>query len=35
MSEQTRLSHPLYGLLPTEIEGFDSLAELALGMRWS
>jgi starch phosphorylase len=35
MSEQTRLSHPLYGLLPTEIEGFDSLAELALNMRWS
>jgi len=35
MSEQTRVSHPLYGLLPTEIEGFDSLAELALNMRWS
>ena len=35
MSEHTRLSHPLYGLLPTEIEGFDSLAELALNMRWS
>jgi starch phosphorylase len=25
----------MYGLLPTEIEGFDSLAELALDMRWS
>jgi starch phosphorylase len=35
MSEQTRVSHPIYGLLPTEIEGFDSLAELALNMRWS
>jgi starch phosphorylase len=35
MSEQTRVSHPLYGLLPTEIEGFDSLAELALNLRWS
>jgi len=35
MSKQTRLSHPIYNLLPTEIEGFDSLAELALDMRWS
>ena len=35
MSKQTRASHPLYNLLPTEIEGFDSLAELALDMRWS
>ena len=35
MSEQTRVSHPIYNLLPTEIEGFDSLAELALDMRWS
>jgi glycogen phosphorylase len=25
----------LYDLLPTEIEGYDSLAELALDMRWS
>lgn len=25
-----RVSHPLYNLLPTEIDGFDSLAELAL-----
>ena len=30
MSDQTRVSHPIYNLLPTEIEGFDSLAELAL-----
>ena len=35
MSKQTRISHPLYSLLPTEVEGFDSLAELALDMRWS
>ncbi|MGA7826197.1 MAG: DUF3417 domain-containing protein, partial [Geobacteraceae bacterium] len=35
MSKHTRVSHPLYNLLPTEIEGFDSLAELALDMRWS
>ncbi|MGA2982545.1 MAG: alpha-glucan family phosphorylase [Terriglobia bacterium] len=35
MSEHTRVSHPIYNLLPTEIEGFDSLAELALNMRWS
>ena len=35
MSDQTRASHPIYYLLPTEIEGFDSLAELALDMRWS
>jgi starch phosphorylase len=35
MSRQTRVSHPIYNLLPTEIEGFDSLAELALDMRWS
>jgi starch phosphorylase len=25
----------MYSLLPTDIEGFDSLAELALDMRWS
>ena len=35
MSEQTRASYPLCPLLPTDIEGFDSLAELALDMRWS
>ncbi len=35
MSDQTRVSHPIYNFLPTEIEGFDSLAELALNMRWS
>ena len=35
MSKQARASHPIYSLLLTEIEGFDSLAELALDMRWS
>ena len=35
MSKQTRVSHPIYNLLPTDVEGFDSLAELALDMRWS
>ena len=35
MSKQTRAIHPIYNLLPTEVEGFDSLAELALDMRWS
>jgi starch phosphorylase len=35
MSEETRVSHPIYSLLPTEVEGFNSLAELALDMRWS
>ncbi len=33
MNKQTRADHPLYNVLPTEIEGFDSLAELALDMR--
>ena len=35
MNKQTHVSHSIYNLLPTEIEGFDSLAELALDMRWS
>ena len=35
MSNQSRVTHPIYRLLPTEIEGFDSLAELALDLRWS
>jgi len=35
MSKQTRVIHPIYSLLPTEIEGFDPLAELALDMRCS
>jgi starch phosphorylase len=35
MSKQTRVSKPIYSLLPTDVKGFDSLAELALDMRWS
>ena len=35
MSDQARVSHPIYNLLPTEVEGFDSLAELALDLHWS
>jgi len=35
MNEQNRASHPINSLLPREIDGFDSLAELALNMRWS
>jgi starch phosphorylase len=35
MSKQTRVSHPIYSLLPTDVKGFDSLAELALDLRWS
>ena len=35
MNNQARAGHPIYELLPTGIDGFDSLAELALDMRWS
>ena len=35
MSTQPRIDHPAYGLLPSDVEGFDSLAELALDLRWS
>src|SRR5208282_6283094 len=35
MSEQTRISHPKELVLPTDVEGFNSLAELALDMRWA
>ncbi|NTW99030.1 MAG: DUF3417 domain-containing protein [Geobacteraceae bacterium] len=35
MSTQTPPRHPLCTLLPAEVEGFDSLVELALDMRWS
>jgi glycogen phosphorylase len=35
MSEQTRLSHPKEPPLSTDVEGFDSLAELALDTRSS
>lgn len=35
MSTHARFTHPSYNLPPTEIEGFNSLAELALDMRSS
>ncbi len=35
MNSDTPVSQPLYGLLHTDVEGFDSLAELALDMRSS
>jgi len=33
MDEKIRVSNPIYSLLPSDVEGFDSLAELALNMR--
>jgi starch phosphorylase len=35
LSTQTPAIKPIYSPLPTDVEGFDSLAELALDMRWS
>jgi starch phosphorylase len=35
MDKTRRVSSPIYAFFPTEVEGFDSLAELALDMRWS
>jgi starch phosphorylase len=35
MSSHSRASHPIYNLLPSDIKGFESLAELALDMHWS
>jgi starch phosphorylase len=35
MSEQTQVSKPNYSPSTMDVEGFDSLAELALDMRWS
>jgi len=35
MSRQTRASHAIFSFLPSEVEGADSLAELALNLRWS
>ena len=35
MSKQTDVGKSMYCSLPTDIEGFDSLAELALDIRWS
>jgi starch phosphorylase len=34
MSLSTSVAHFSYSLFPTDIDGFDSLAELALDMRW-
>jgi starch phosphorylase len=35
MSKQAPVGKPIYSLLPMDLEGFESLAELALDMRWS
>jgi len=35
MNEPTNISNSMFCFLPTEIEGFSSLTELALDMRWS
>jgi len=35
MSTKTTYKKPLYSFLPTDIDGFDSLSELTLDMRWS
>ena len=34
MRKPTRVSSPVYTFFPTEVDGFDSLAELALDMHW-
>ncbi|MGZ6218992.1 MAG: alpha-glucan family phosphorylase [Syntrophales bacterium] len=34
MDKPARVSSPIYAFFPTEVEGFDSLAELALDMHW-
>src|ERR1035437_6662884 len=35
MNKHTRVSHPIHSLLPEVTEGFDSLVDLALDLRWS
>jgi starch phosphorylase len=35
MIKQTSVGSPTDTLLPTEVEGFDSLSQLALDLRWS
>jgi starch phosphorylase len=35
VNRPSRVGNPVWSLLPTDIEGFDALAELALDMRWS
>ncbi len=32
MYKQTHVGNPIYSFMPVEVEGFDSLAELALDM---
>ncbi len=34
MDGTKRVSNPIYSFFPTEVDGFDSLAELALDMHW-
>lgn len=35
MSEKIDIHKPVYSFLPTDIDGFDSLAELALDLHWT
>jgi starch phosphorylase len=35
VSSQIRVSNPIWSLLPTDVDGLDALAELALDVRWS
>jgi len=35
MSDNVRIQHPIYGTLPTGVEGVDDLVALALDLRWS
>ena len=35
MSKTKRVRHPVHAIPPIDVEGFDSLVELALDMRWS
>src|SRR5262245_33560369 len=35
MNRRTRVSNPIYDVLPIEVEGFAPLAELALDVCWS
>ncbi len=35
MRENGRVTQPIYSILPSDIDGFDTLAELALDLRWT
>ena len=35
MSSSEKGDHQIYAFLPSDVEGIDSLLELALDMRWS